>query len=180
MSCIRRCLPLFLLACGAAVAQPAKPADGVRSSAMKMPDGTVVFISKNPGEADPKIDGVLLSAAEYQALVEQAEKVKKAKDGAKPQPPGKVELRARVGPRGDRTVAAVTAVFTFRTVTPKTVVALGCQRATATGAKGSDGKTPVLTAGEDGFAVLVEAAGDHTLTLDLEAAVTARGPKGEL
>ena len=171
---------MFLLACGAAVAQPAKPADGVRSSAMKMPDGTVVFITKNPGEADPKIDGVLLSAVEYQALVEQAEKVKKAKDGAKPQPPGKVELRARVGPRGDRTVAAVTAVFTFRTVTPKTVVALGCQRATATGAKGADGKTPVLTAGEDGFAVLVEAAGDHTLTLDLEAAVTARGPKGEL
>ncbi len=179
MSCVRRWVSLaVLLACGAAVAQP-KPADGVRSSAVKMPDGTVVFITKNPGDADPKIDGVLLSAAEYQALVEQAEKLKKAKDGAKPQPPGKVELRARVEPRGDRTIAAVTAVFTFRTVSPKTVVTLGCQRATATGAKASDGKTPVLTAGDDGFAVLVETAGDHTLTLDLEVAVTARGPKGE-
>lgn len=181
MHCVRRWVPLvLLLACRLAVAQSAKPTDSVRSSAMKMPDGTVVFITKNPGDADPKIDGVLLSAAEYQALVEQTEKVKRARDGAKPQPPGKVELRARIEPRGDRTVAAVTALFTYRTVSPKTVVTLGCQRATATRAKGSDGKTPVLTAGDDGFAVLAENPGDHTLTLDLEAAVTARGPKGEI
>jgi hypothetical protein len=176
-----RCvLTLVLLAAGEWVAHAqTKPAEPPRASAVKLPDGTIVFVSKKPDEPNPIVDGVVLSAAEYQVLVEQADAFKVQRD-AKPVPASKVELTGRIEARGERTVAAVTAAFTFRTTQPKSQVALGGGRAVAVGAKAASGKLPVLTASADGFVVLVETPGEHTVTLELEVPVTSRGTKGEL
>ena len=100
-----------LVAAGFAHAQtqtPPQPADKPKASAVKLPDGTVVFVTKGADDPNPVVDGVLLSAAEYQALVEQVEAAKKAKENAKPVPPSGVAVRGAVEARGDRTVAALT------------------------------------------------------------------------
>jgi hypothetical protein len=72
-------------------------------------------------------------------------------------------------------VAALTVTYTFRTAQPNAAVALGGRKAFVVGAALNGAARPVLETAEDGFAALVEAPGDHTLTLDLEAPVTARG-----
>jgi hypothetical protein len=169
------------LAASAAHAQP-KPADTPKpnASAVKLPDGTVVFLTKNPDDPNPVVDGVVLSAAEYQALVDQAEALKAQKLVAKPVPPSAVAARVAVVTRGTRPVAAVTVAFRFRTLQPKSTVTLGCQRAAVVAARGADGKLPVLAVGDDGVTVGVAAAGEHTLELDLEVPVAGRGPAGEV
>ena len=72
--------------------------------------------------------------------------------------------------------------YSFRTTQPNTAVAARrAPEAFLVNASGSTApKLPVLDTGDDGFAVTVEAAGDHTLVLDVESPVTARGAKAEV
>ncbi len=166
-----------------AVAQPTTPIakpDKPKASAVKLPDGTVVFVTRGVDDPNPVVDGVVLSPAEYQALVDQVEAAKKAREAAKPVPPSGVAVRGAVEARGDRTVAAVTLTFTFRTSAPRTPVTLGCQRAAVVSAKTADGKLPILTADADGLTVLAEAAGEHSVTVQAEVPVSARATKGEI
>lgn len=172
-------LVAVLLSIGAALAQPPAKPDKPKASAVKLPDGTVVFVTRGADD-NPIVDGVMLSPAEYQALLEQVEAAKKAKDASKPVPPSGVAVRGTVEARGERTVAALTLTFTFRTTAPRTPVTLGCQRAAVVAAKTADGKLPVLTADADGLTVLAEAAGEHTVTIQAEVPVSARATKGEL
>ena len=58
--------------------QPGTP-DPIKASALKLPDGTVVFWTKNPEEANPTVEGVILSPQDYKALLEQAELARKVK-----------------------------------------------------------------------------------------------------
>ncbi len=174
---------LVLVLTATAVAQPTTPTvkpDKPKASAVKLPDGTVVFVTRGADEPNPVVDGVVLSPAEYQALVDQVEAAKKAKDAAKPVPPSGVAVRGAVEARGDRTVAALTLTFTFRTSSPRTLVTLGCQRAAVVSAKTADGKLPILTADADGLTVLAETAGEHAITVQAEVPVSARATKGEL
>jgi hypothetical protein len=173
-----------LVAVGFAHAQtqpPApKPADKPKASAVKLPDGTVVFVTRGADDPNPIVDGVVLSAAEYQALVDQVEAAKRAKENAKPVPPSGVTVRGAVEARGGRRVAALTLTFTYRTTLPRTLVTLGCQRAAVVAAAAKDGTLPVLAADADGLTVLAEAAGEHTLTVQAEVPVSARTTKGEV
>ena len=171
-------LPLLLLGCGALFAQT-KPSETPKASAFKFPDGTVVFFTKNPDEANPVVDGVLLSAAEYKDYLDQLEQLKKAKEATKPIAPSSVELKGKIEARGERNIAAITATFSFRTTAPKSLVSLGCQRAAVVAARGPNGKMPILSAEADGLTVAIEAAGDYTLSLDLEVPVSPRSTKGE-
>src|SRR5688572_3073668 len=166
-----------LVALASAQDPPKKPAD---AGAFRLPDGTVVFFTKNPDEPNPKVEGVLLSPKEYQALLEQAEQLKKAKEAARPVPPSACHVRGRVEAKGDRPVAVLRLTYAFRTTTPRAVVALGCQRAFLAAAAGGDGKLPLLASADDGLTVLVERPGEHTLTLDVEVPVGPRGGKGEV
>ena len=167
-----------LVAASVATAQP-KPAEPPRASAVKLPDGGIVFISRNADDADPTVDKIVLSPAEWKALQDQVEHAKKLAT-AKPVAPSGCALRARIETRGEKPVAVLTAVFAVRTTAPRTVVALGLQRAQVTAARGEGNRLPILNPpGDDGLTVLFETAGDHTLTLELEAAVTPRG-KGEV
>lgn len=172
----------LLAVTGVAFAQPPTPTtkpEKPKASAVKLPDGTVVFITKGADDPNPVVDGVVLSPAEYQALLDQVEAAKKAKENAKPVPPSGVAVRGAVETRGERAVAALTLTFTFRTSSPRTPVTLGCQRAAVVAAKTADGKLPILTADADGLTVLAETAGEHTVTVQVEVPVSARSTKGE-
>lgn len=175
-------LGLVVLA-AVAVAQPTTPTtkpDKPKASAVKLPDGTVVFVTRGTDDPNPVVDGVVLSPAEYQALVDQVEAAKKAKESARPVPPSGVAVRGAVEARGDRSVAALTLTYTFRTSSPRTPVTLGCQRAAVVSAKTADGKLPILTADADGLTVQAETAGEHTITVQAEVPVSARATKGEV
>lgn len=164
------------LSVGVAGGQDPKPA----GSAVQLPDGTVVLFTKNsPDDPAPKIDGVLLPPKEYERLRAEADAARKAKEAARPVPPTACHVRARIDPRRDRPVAALKVTYQFRTTLPRQTVLLGGPRAFPVGATADDGKLPVLDHSPDGWTVVTDAPGEHTLTLDLEAAVTPRGAKGE-
>ncbi len=175
MSVARLMLTLLgtLASVGFAVAQPAKP------PVLKLPDGTVVVFTKSPDDLNPIPEGVLLPAAEYKALQDQLDAARKARESAKPVGPSSCDLRGKVVTRGDRQAALLTLTYTVRTYAPQAAVSLGTARAFPTAARLSDGKLPVLTAGDDGLTVTLDKPGDHTVTLEVEAPVTARGSKGE-
>jgi len=157
------------------LAQPGKAATPV-----KLPDGTIIFYTKTPDDPNPPVEGVVLTPQEYKALQDQAEQLKKLKDAPKSQLPSGCAVQAKIGQRGDRAVALLTITFQVRTSASRTPVPLGCQRAFPVSAKYADGRMPVLLSGDDGLTALPDTAGDHTLTLELEAPVTFRGAKGEL
>jgi hypothetical protein len=158
----------------------AQPVEPPKASAVKLPDGTIVFLTKSPDEANPPIEGVYLSPQEYKALVEQAEQLKKLQDAPRPQAPSECRVAGKIESRGDRTVAALTLTYSFRTAAPKAVVALGGQKAFPLAAKLDGGKLPALAAGDDGLTALVESPGEHTLVLTVEAPVGPRGGKAEV
>lgn len=89
--------------------------------------------------------------------------------------PTSCHLSGRV--EGD--VAHVQARFKIVTDKPRTLVALGCQRAWARSAT-LDGRVPLLVADpkEDGLFVQIEKPGEHALTLELAVPVANRGARG--
>lgn len=132
-----------------------------------------------PKPPEPPGDTIVLTPAEWKALQEQIEWAKKV-TAAKPVAPSSCAVRVRIEMRGDKPVAVLTATFGVRTTTPRAVVALGLQKAHVTAARGEGNRLPVLNPpGDDGLTVLFETVGEHTLTLELETAVAARG-RGEL
>lgn len=167
------CAGLFLVA--QAGGQP--KAEPPKASAIKLPDGTIIFLTKSPDDANPPIDGVLLSAADFKALTDKSEQAKKAKIIA----PSGVAIRGQIEMRGERPVAALTLIYSFRTTQPRTVIALGCQRAAVISAKSESGQLPILNPpGDDGLTAFVDSVGEHTLTLTVEVLVTTRGTKNEI
>ncbi len=173
-----RMLVLLLAATGWLCAVQAQ--EPKKSSAIKLPDGTIVFYTSNPNDAVPKIDGVVLSAKEYQQLVETAEQLKKLREAAKPIVPSVCRIRGRVDSSTGRPIAKLSVEYSYRTTVPKTAVLLGGQRAALVAAAGADGVIPLLESTSDGLVVLAEQPGTGTVKLELEAAVTARGSKNEL
>ncbi|OWK44423.1 hypothetical protein [Fimbriiglobus ruber] len=189
--CARRVVAgvgLLILVCAVIPArvsgQPSKTADSPRAGAVKLPDGTIVFFTKNPDEPNPPVNGVLLTPQEYKTLVDQSDQLKKLKEAPKPVSPSRCQVRGRVEARGDRSVAILAITYTVQTTSPWKTVALGGQRAFPTTARFADGKLPILATGPDGLTVGIEAPGVHTLTVEYEAPVRARvaaaGPKGDL
>ena len=155
-------------------------AQGPKASALKLPDGTVVLYTPTPDAQNPPVEGVFLSGKEYQALLDQADQLRKQKDAPKPQSPSRCQIRGRIDAAGSQPVAVLTATYSYRTTTPRTVVALGGLRGQPRTAKTADGRLPVLAATDDGLTVFVESAGEHTLIVEFETPVSARGPGGEL
>ena len=152
-------------------------AEPTKAKAIKLPDGTVVFWTKNPDDANPAVEGVVLSPQDYKSLVEQAELARKAKSQA----PSSVAIRGKIESRGERFVAALSLTYSFRTTQPRTLLVLGCQRGVLVGAKSGQGKLPILNApGDEGLTLLVDSAGEQTVTLEVEVPVLTRGVKNEL
>ena len=152
--------------------QPDAAKADAKPLAVKLPDGTFLWL----GPAD----GVTLTAQEFQKLSDRLDRLKKELAARKPVAPSGCAVRGRVEKRGEQLVAVLKVTYTFRTAQPGAAVALGGRRAFVTGAALDGAKLPVLETADDGFTVLAEAAGAHTLVLDLEAPVTARGAKAEI
>lgn len=160
--------------------KPEKPAEGkdakgAKPAVVKLPDGTYLWLGgASEGER------VTLTPQEFQKLLDRVDALKKELAARKPAPPSGCAIRARVEKRGEQLVAALKLTYSFRTTQPGAAVSLGARRAFLVSASLDGAKLPVLDTGEEGFAATVESAGDHTLTLDVEAPVTARGTKAEV
>ena len=73
--------------------------------------------------------------------------------------------------------------YACRTTQPQTTILLGGRKGFLKSATLDDGKKlPILESTDDGFAILIETPGDHRVTLELFAPITARGtsPKTEV
>lgn len=144
---------------------------------VKLPDGTFLWVgTPTDGAGTP----ITLTPQELQKLQDQIEQLKKQLAARKPAPPSGCAIRGRVEKRGDQFVAVLKLTCTFRTTQPQTAVALGGKRGFLVAASLDGSKLPVFDPTEDGFAVLAETPGDHTLVLDVEAPVTTRGAKPEV
>ena len=157
-------------------ADPPTKADGKSAKdkdlpVVRLPDGTYLWLGNTGDGTDER---VTLTPAELQKLLDQVEQLKKQLAARKATAPSGCAVRGKVQKRGEQLVAALTLDCTFRTTAPQTAVALGGRRGFLIAAALDGNRLPVLETTEDGFAVLVEAAGDHKLTLDLEAPVTSR------
>lgn len=156
-------------------AKDAKDTKDAKPLVVKLPDGTFLWLGGNSdGER------VTLTPQEFQKLLDRVETLKKDLAARKPTPPSGCAIRARVEKRGEQLVATLKLTYTFRTTQANTAIALGGRRAFLVAASLDNAKLPVLDTGDEGFAVMVEAAGDHSLVLDVEAPVTARGAKAEI
>ncbi len=142
---------------------------------VKLPDGTLLWL----GSADGG-ERVTLTPREFQKLLDNVDSLKKELAARKPVAPSGCAVRGRVEKRGEQLVAVLKLTYAFRTAGPNAAVALGGRKAFLVAAALDGAKLPVLDTGDDGFAALVETAGAHTLVLDVEAPVTARGLKAEI
>src|SRR4051794_6503245 len=145
-------------------AEPAKASRGL--DALKLPPGTVILISDNPRDAVPEVGTVVLSAEEYRKLRDAAEQLQKLAAADRPEAVSACRLSGRVETRGTQEVVTLRAEFRFRTTAPRATVPVGLQRARPTAATLDDGPLAVLLPVEDGFAVQVDAPGEHKLTVD--------------
>ena len=130
--------------------------------------------AQTPGE------GVLLPAKDYQKLLDELEAAKKAKAAAKPASPSACKIDCEFKRITDRSYAVLTLTYQFRTTQPRSTVLLGGQRAFAVKASLDDGGLPVLESTPDGLVAMIDAAGEHSLTLTLETAIVPRVHQGDI
>jgi hypothetical protein len=148
-----------------------KPSD---PPAFRLPDGTIVF-NATPG-TDPIPNSVRLSAKDYAALVEKAERATREQ---KPLIPSECRIGVSVELRNERSIAVVTLNYRFKTTLPQTTVLLGGRELFPTSARFANGELPVLMATNAGFAVVADRAGVHELTLTADAAIAMRPNRSE-
>jgi hypothetical protein len=167
---------------------PAPAADKKMNTADTLPPGTIIGIYENVADALRKHpDFYLIRRQRLQELEDAEKRLDSLLAGRNSafRTPSKCVLKGKV----DGGLALLQAQFEFDTSKPGQIVRLGCGLASATGAT-LDGRTPSLLGGgrarasgkgradeePEGFSVWVEKPGDHTLTLDLILAVSARPP----
>jgi hypothetical protein len=151
-----------------------KPANGLDN--LKIPTDAILVICKEVKDAlDLVPDGIVLSLARYQALLDRIEQLERLRKPAPTEMPTRCQLSGQV----DGDVVRFQVKFEFRTDRPRAVVALGCQRAWLKPGATLDGQLPLLLAGDDGSVkVQVEMPGVHQATLELEAPLGSKGVKG--
>lgn len=175
---IRPLLAVALLAIAIAPSRAQEGKEPVPLDKLTLPPGTVVFITNNPREANPRVNSVLLSPEEFQRLIDAAEKVRR-KPAEGPEPPSVCRLALTYDAARDRVRA--TARYQFKASAPGTAVLLGLQKTQLVSARYDTDRLAVLgTAKESGgFTVTADETGELRLTVEADAAVVARGPQGE-
>src|SRR5262249_34610455 len=125
-----------------------------------------------------KSDTVTIPAEKLLELQERVDRLQSIVDAAQMVKPRSCKLEGRVEQRGRQQVVRFKAAFKVTTARPDMIVYLGCQRAHAVEARTEDGKSPLLSAGDEGLRIQFGPAGDHTVRLELDVPVTPRGAKG--
>lgn len=161
--------------------EPGKPPDtrpGPKDPpAVKLPDGTFLWLGTPP---DGNGERVTLTAQELQKLLDQVDQLKKQLAARKATTPSGCAVSGKIQKRGEQPVAVLKLTCTFRTTLPQSAVLLGGRKGFLVKASLDNNQLPVIETTEDGFVALIEAPGNHSLTLELEVPVTARGAKPEL
>lgn len=136
-----------------------------------------------PPKADPKAPPPAPAPAppaDVPALLDRIARLEKQLAAGRPAAPSGCAVRARVEKRGESAVAVLSLTLTVRTAAANAPVALGGKGAFLVAATLDGNRLTALDATDDGFAATVETPGDHTVTLDLEAAVGSEGGKPEV
>jgi hypothetical protein len=140
---------------------------------IKLPDGTFLWTGT---PVDGNGGRVTLTLQEFQKLQEQIDQLKKQiATPQKPSAPSECVVRGRIEKRGEQLVGVLKCHYSFRTTLPQTSIALGGKKGFLVSAAESGNKLPILDATEDGFVALIEAPGDHTITIEFLVPITARG-----
>jgi hypothetical protein len=151
-----------------------KPTPPVRSveDLKNLPPGTVIVVcddlKKGLDQAGPK--SVVLTAEEYQKLLDRLAQAPAAAGADRPAVPSVCRLTGQVRDN----VVHFKVLYEFPTSHPGTVVALGCRQGFWTQAA-LDGKTPMFRPTDDGPVLEVEKPGDHQVSLEMDVALTTRG-----
>jgi hypothetical protein len=148
----------------------------IAPAAIKLADGTYLWTGL---PTDTGGERVILTPQEYQKLLDQNERYKKQIAAFKPSSPSGCAIRGRIEKRGDQVIALLKLTYSVRTTLPQSSISLGGKKGFLVSARLNSNKIPILETTEDGFAVLIEAAGDHTVVLELESPVSVRGAKPE-
>ncbi len=180
-------LAVLVLAAGSGAAQearekPAKPSDqpdrterpaAVRDlDKMKLPADALVVVCDSVEKALRLVPrAVLLTVEKYQAMQKELAELKRRVKPDRPATPGACKLRV-VGPM-DGDLVHLEVEFRFKVETAGGLVALGCLGANPRTPK-LDGKEALIENAEEGFVIAAE-PGVHTLTLELDLAVTSLG-----
>src|SRR5206468_2270009 len=102
------------------------------------------------------------------------EQLKKEMQAARPETPSSCKLTGRL----EGGLVHLQVRFEFRTARPKTLMALGCRQAWPRAAT-LDGQLPrLLSPGDEGLVVAIDAPGAHRLDLELDMPLSTRGAKG--
>ena len=155
---------------------PKKPADGKTVPSglpvIKLPDGTYI-LTGTPTDGSESVTIPLKELQKLQDLLDQLQKQVTA--AQKVSEPSVCSIRGRVDKRGEQLVAVLKLTYWFRTTLPQTMISLGGRKGFLVSASVDGARLPILKNIDDGFAALIESAGEHSLTIDLDAPITARG-----
>lgn len=155
--------------------QPAKAPTSKALGDLQLPTGAIFVICdevKNALGLIPK--AILLTPEKYQEMLSRIDQLERQLKPGRPETPSSCRLTGQA----DGDLARLQAQFQFRTERPRSLVALGCQRAWVKGAT-LDGHLPLLLPpGDDGWTVQVDPPGVHELTLELEIPVAVKSTKG--
>lgn len=170
---------------------PSKPADPAKTpttskeaakvpsrslDVSKLPPGAVIVIAEEGKDALQSPGAVVLTPEEYKKLLDQIDQLKRQINPDKPMPPSSCRLSGRLETTGSGEFVHIQAQFGFETDRPKTLIALGCQKACPTAVTLDEGRTPLLPPpDEEGYVLQVDTPGKHRLTLELDVPVTNRG-----
>jgi len=145
----------------------------------KLPPGAVIVVTDKPSDALRNVNAVVISAEEYKKLLDAAQQPRRGV-GDRVEAPSACHLSGRVEMRGATEVAVMHVEFRLRTTTAHATIPLGLQKSKPTAATLDGDKPAVLVSNkeDDGYAVTIDAAGDHRVHVDLEVPVAIRGPKG--
>ncbi|QVL30565.1 hypothetical protein KIH39_17115 [Telmatocola sphagniphila] len=117
---------------------------------------------------------VLATPDKLKELTSKLEQLQKQLTQEKPVAPSRCDITGQQTKIGDNQFALLQLKYQFRTTQPKQNVLLGLKKAFVTEAKWPEGLPP-LQSTDAGLTVAVEKAGDHEITLTVEAPLQPRG-----
>jgi hypothetical protein len=169
---------VFLITCLVSQAQPPesakKSADGKTVPSglpiIKLPDGSYILT----GSSGDSGEQAMIPLQELQKIQEKLDQQSKQIAALqKASAPSECEIRGRIEKRGEQPVAVLKITYRFQTSLPQ-MISLGGKKGFLVSANLDGKKLPTLEPIDDGVAARIETAGEHTLTIDLDAPITAR------
>jgi hypothetical protein len=151
--------------------QPGKTLDNI-----KLPADAIVVLCEQAADALRMLPRfIVLSPEKFQEMQDEIARLNAKLQGEKPTSPSFCHLEGRV----EGHLVFLEARFDLTTTKPNAPILLACGQAQPTRAL-LDGKTPLLRSEAEGYVVHVEKPGEHSLTVQLTAALKVEGSSRKL